>query len=182
MKLVITLLLCLFLLTPCAAQDLPLLSPDGLEEFKLGEKPPEKSEFEGLTTQIVETTEWEEGEEYHLTYLKFYLDGHYLGKGRIDEGKLAEITIVDPKVRYEGGFAVGSSWDEIQRVFPGPQLHYTYVTDRLFAESEYQSGVQIDFSKEDYVGTEELRWELQKLKEDTLDADAPAKSIRIYKI
>lgn len=180
MKFALTLLLCLITLLPGAAQDLPVLSPEGLEEFKLGATPPTESQFEGLTAQKVETTEWQEGEEYKLTLLKFYLNGHYLGKGRLEEGKLAEITVEDPKVRYEGGFAVGSSWDEIQRVFPGPQLHYTYITDRLFASSEYQDGVQINFSKDDYVGPEDLRWEFQSLKEETLKPGAKATSIRIY--
>ena len=66
-------------------------------------------------------------------------------------------------------------------MFPGPQLHYTYVTDRLFADSEYQDGVQVNFSKEDYIGSEDLRWELQTLKEDALKPEAQATSIRIYK-
>ena len=181
MKFALTFLLCLFTLLPGAAQDLPVLSPDGLEEFKLGATPPKESQFEGLTAQKIETTEWQEGEEYKLTLLKFYLNGHYLGKGRLEEGKLAEIPVVGPKVRYEGGFAVGSTWDEIQRVFPGPQLHFTYVSDRLFAASEYQDGVQVNFSKEDYVGSEELRGEFQNLKEEALKPEAKATSIRVYK-
>lgn len=181
MKFVLTSLLCFMALLPALAQDLPVLSPDGLEEFKLGAVPPEESAFDGLTAQRVETTEWQEGEEYKITLLKFYLNGHYLGKGRLEEGNLAEITVVDPKVRYEGGFAVGSSWDEIQRVFPGPTLHYTYVTDRLFAASEYQDGVQVNFSKDDYIGSEDLRWELQSLPETTLKPEAEATSIRVYK-
>ena len=180
MKCVLTFLLCFMTLLPALAQDPPVLTPDGLEEFKLGAAPPEQSTFDGLTAQRVETTEWQEGEEYRITLLKFYLNGHYLGKGRLEEGKLAEVIVVDPKVRYEGGFAVGSSWDEIQRVFPGPQLHYTYVTDRLFADSEYQDGVQVNFSKDDYVGSEELRWEFQNLKEDALKPEARATSIRVY--
>lgn len=180
MRTTVSILISLFLFLPSLAEDAPLLTPKGLEAYKLGSPPPDDSGFPGLTAQRVQTKEMQEGEVYEVSWLKFYQDGHYLGKAMLQEGKLYEIVIVDAKVRYEGGFAVGSTWDEIQRVFPGPQLHFTYVSDRLFADSEYQEGVQVNFAKEDYVGTEELRWEFQNLKDDALKANAEAQSIRIF--
>lgn len=181
MKRLLLLLLFTSLSLTALAQDNPVLSLDGLEEFKLGQKPPTNSQFEGLTFQRNETTEMAEGEEYRMVTLKFYLNGHYLGKARLDdEGRIDEFRIVDPLVRYEGGFAVGSTWDEIQRVFPRVELHYTYVMDKILAESPPNPGFQVLFETSQYSGKSKLEGEFQQLSENDLKAEAPAEALRLY--
>lgn len=158
----------------------PCLSVEGLEDFRLGQKPPIRSSFPGLSALQVETLERREGEVYRHQDLKFFHYGHYLGKGRLHQGVLEEITLVDPRVRYHGGFAVGSSWDEVQRVFPRVQLHYTYVMDVIFADSPQVPGLQVHFAPRDYVGKRPLEGELTDLPEQSLPAHARVRALRLF--
>lgn len=166
---------------PALGQDSPVLTPTGLEEFQVGKTAPSKSAFPGLTTKKVEVVEWEEGEKYENTYLKFFLNGRYLGKAFLVDGKvIREITIVDSAVRYEGGFAVGSTWDEVQRVFPRVELNYTYISEGIYASSEAVPGLQVRFSPADYVGSGPLVGEWKKLNESDLKASSKATMLRLF--
>ncbi len=175
------LILFLSLSLSALAQDPPVLTLEGLEEFKIGQKPPASSALEGFTFQRLESVEMQEGTEYRVEHLKFYQDGRYLGKARLDDsGEIDEIMIVDPLVRYEGGFAVGSTWDEIQRVFPRVELHYTYVMGKIMAESPPNPGFQVLFETSEYAGKGRLDGEYQKLAESDLKGDAKATILRLF--
>lgn len=172
-------LLCLTTLT--TAQDVPGLTSAGLEDYKIGQKAPSRSQFPGLTHKRVVTTESEEGETYTITSLKLFLNGVYLGKARVGDGDVVEeIAIVSPLARHEAGYAVGTPWEEAARSFPMGKIHYTYVSDSLWAESESVGRVQLHFDKADYKGKKELRWEFQEIDESDLAPGTKIKKIRIY--
>ena len=169
------------LLTPVVGQEFPLLTPTGLEDFKVGQRPPAQSSFAGLTTLRQELTEWEEGEAYRNVYLKLFQDGHYLGKARLNkQGVIDEIVIVDPRARYEGGFAVGSTWRDVQRVFPQVGLAHSYLVGAVIASSPQVPGLQA-YLEDKYPpegGRPAAEW--AELDESAIPPDARVQSLRLF--
>ena len=181
MKAVSTLCLLFFLSLPVLAQDKPSLTGQGLEDYRIGAKAPAKSNFPGLTHLEQTLKIQEEGETIITKYLKFFQNGRYLGKARLDSrGIIDELRIVSPEVRHEAGYAVGDAWSQVARVFPMGKLYYTYVSDWLFIESKSVGHLQLHFDKKDYRGKKELRFELQELDENDLSNEAKLRWIRIY--
>lgn len=174
-------LLLALLSLPALAQEVPTLHQDGLENYKMGKTPPAKSEFPGLTHTTVVKTESAEGETYKTTYLKFFLQGEYLGKARLDDqGKIDEIVVVSPKVGHDNGYRVGQEYLEAARSFPMGEVIYTYVSDSLFTSSPQLEGLQLFLDKKDYRGKAALEGEYQKIDESDLAASAKITKMRLF--
>jgi hypothetical protein len=164
------------------SQDAPAFDASGLANYRIGIGPPAESGFEGLTHKEVVQVEQAEGETYRTNYLKLFLNGIYLGKARLGgSNQIEEITIVSPLVRHEAGYAVGTTFDTASRSFPEGKLFYTYVSDALWTESKSVGPLQLHFDKSAYKGNEELRWELQEIKEADFDLQAKITKIRLYR-
>ncbi len=168
---------------PLLAEERPLgMTEQGLYNYLMGEKAPVTSGEPGLTHEKVVETESAEGETYKTTYLKLSYQGKPVGKARLDDtGVIDELIIESPLVRHEAGYGVGTEWREAARSFPGGELIYTYVSDSLFAQSEYLEGLQLHLDKSDYQGKKPLDGEFQKIPESELKPTAKIKKIRLYR-
>ena len=165
------------------AEERPLgMTEQGLHNYLMGKKAPATSGEPGLTHEKVVETESAEGETYKTTYLKLSYQGKPVGRARLDDtGAIDELIIESPLVRHEAGYGVGTEWQEAARSFPGGELFYTYVSDSLFAQSEYLEGLQLHLNKADYQGKKPLDGEFQKIPESELKPTARITKIRLYR-
>ena len=173
---------CILPTTPCLA-DVPSLTNTGLEDYQLGQLPPAKSRSVGLTHLRLRKKEMAEGETYTVNFLKLFLNGEYLGKAILDDQlRIKEMLIVSPLVGHEAGFGVGTDWHVAARSFPGGEVVYTYVSDRILAHGgKMNPGIQLLFDKSVYKGTKSLRGEWQVIPETDLSPDCKISGVRLYR-
>ncbi len=171
------------LLTTALAQDPPVLSNHGLEAYRLNEMLPAEDSLPGVSHKVVTVAESAEGMNYNVQYAKIFYKGYYLGRAKLDgEGLIEELEIVSDKVRHQAGYRVGSTWRELQMAITDPTLHYTYVSESLFATSPEIDTVQAHFDTRDYRGKAALSGEYQTLANDALPDNAKIKMIRMFTI
>ena len=90
----------------------PSVTPQGLEDLRLGAALPSHSEFPGLTYRAIKVPDYDEGgRAIARTFLKVYHKGFYLGQGMLDpQGRLVELQVhfspesYDTKKQLKGSF------------------------------------------------------------------------------
>lgn len=160
----------------------PSVTPQGLEDLRLGAALPSHSEFPGLTYKAVKVPDYDEdGHAIARTFLKIYHKGFYLGQGMLDpQGRLVELEIVDWRVTYDQRFAAASTWKQVRGQLADVDLHYAYELDALVAESPDLPGLQVHFSPESYSAKSQLKGSFTPLSLDALPTNAKATRLRLF--
>ncbi|MGE0491063.1 MAG: hypothetical protein AB7S38_17785 [Vulcanimicrobiota bacterium] len=181
-KLRTLLILLLLAWLPVLAQDEPNLTKDGLEDFYLGQLPPESSRNPALSYQRFLRKQTREGSPEEIAYLDISFQHHVIAQAILDpDGTIREIVVSAPGVYHEHGFAVGLTWEDVQRVTPNAEVFYTYVSDRIVVDHVDEGNTQLLFTKSDYIGSRRLEGEHQKLGLDDIRPRAVVRSMRTFK-